>query len=142
MYYHITFGTYERRPVLVPDRREEFLKFCWGVVTRLEGKLYRINAVEDHLHMLVAIPVTMAVSEFIKTFKLATNAWAKESGAFPGFEHWQEGYGIFTTSHAEKDGLIEYIKNQQEHHRKESFRDEFRRLLREAGVEFEERFLP
>ena len=142
MYYHITFGTFERRPVLLPEGRDEFLRYAWGVVNGLKGHLYRINAVEDHLHMLVAIHPTVAVSEFVKAFKIATNGWIRSSGVFPGFERWQEGAGVFTQSHAEKERVVAYIKGQQEHHRAVSFREEMRRLLDEAGIEYEDRFLP
>ena len=60
---------------------------------------------------------------------------------FPHFNGWQDGYGAFTASHSDKDRLVEYIKNQQEHHRKETFLDEYRRLLKEAGIEFDEKYL-
>jgi putative transposase len=142
IYYHITFGPYERRPCLCGDRREEFFKFAWGVIKQKKCTLYRINAVDDHLHMLVSIHPTVTLSDFVLDFKKATNRWIKENNAFPGFEHWQEGYGGFTHSRQERDGLIEYIKGQQEHHKHESFRDEFRRLLDEAGIEYDERYLP
>ena len=67
--------------------------------------------------------------------------WIKENGVFPTFTHWQDGYSAFTQSQNDKDRLIEYIKGQEEHHRKESFRDELRRLLKDAGIEFDEKYL-
>jgi putative transposase len=65
----------------------------------------------------------------------------KGTGAFPRFRYWQEGYGAFTVSWSERNALIEYIKNQEEHHRKRSFLEEYRTLLQESGVEFEEKYL-
>ena len=88
-----------------------------------------------HLHPLIDL------SDFVKEVKTALMGWIKENDVFPGFSHWQDGYGAFTHSHAEKDRLIEYVKNQEEHHKKVSFEEELRRLLQEAGIEFDERFL-
>ena len=77
----------------------------------------------------------------MKDIKVGASSWIKHEKIFPRFSHWQEGYGAFTLSIREKDTVIEYIKNQEEHHRKVSFRDEFRKLLEEAGIEFDERYL-
>ena len=74
----------------------------------------------------------------VKDIKIASNLWMKESGLFPEFDGWQEGYGAFTVSFKEKETIINYIKNQKEHHKIESFGDEFKRLLKENGIEYEE----
>jgi hypothetical protein len=77
----------------------------------------------------------------IKEIKNSTNSWIKSDQIFPRFSHWQDGYSAFTHSHEEKDRLIDYVKNQELHHQKVSFLDEFRRLLKESGVDYDERFL-
>lgn len=77
----------------------------------------------------------------MKDIKLASSDWIKENGVFRRFSHWQEGYGAFTLAYRDKDGLIEYIKNQAEHHQRVSYLDEFRRLLEEAGIEYDEKYL-
>ncbi len=100
---------------------------------------YRINCVEDHLHILVGLPPTLDISTFVKRFKLSSGNWLREEVAFPDFDRWQEKYGGFTATWGEKAGLVEYIKNQEEHHRTESFMDEFKRLIREAGLEWDPR---
>jgi REP element-mobilizing transposase RayT len=141
IYYHIVFSTKYREPVLAADRREELFRYIWGIIRNKNSHLYRINAVEDHLHILSSLHPSVALSDFIKDIKVASHGWVKENHIFPQFNGWQEGYGAFTASHTEKDGLIEYIKNQQELHRKESFLDEYRRLLKEAGIEFDEKYL-
>ena len=73
--------------------------------------------------------------------KTGSSNWLKDQSAFRRFEAWQDGYGAFTISPRDKDSVIEYIKGQEEHHRRESFLDEYRRMLRENGIEFEERYL-
>jgi uncharacterized membrane protein YgaE (UPF0421/DUF939 family) len=77
----------------------------------------------------------------VKAIKTGSSKWIKENKAFPQFDHWQEGYGAFTHSAREKAALIEYIKNQEEHHRRVDFLDEYRKLLRDAGIEFDEKYL-
>jgi hypothetical protein len=81
------------------------------------------------------------LSDYVKDIKIATSLWMKESGKFPAFNGWQEGYGAFTYSIREKEKIINYIKNQKEHHQSENFYDEYKRLLIENGIEFDEKFL-
>ena len=141
LYYHITFSTKNRRPVLDAAHREELFKYTWGVIKNHKSHLYRINGVEDHIHLFTGLHPTVALADFIKDIKVASSVWIKERGIFPAFDAWQEGYGAFTGSHSDKNAIIEYVKGQVEHHRKLSFRDEFRALLVEAGIEFEEQYL-
>jgi hypothetical protein len=101
--------------------------------------LYRINGVQDHIHILSSLHPTVALADLVKNIKLGSSSWIKESGKFPRFRHWQDGYGAFTASWSERNALIEYIKNQEAHHRRTSFLEEYRSLLKEAGIDFEER---
>ncbi|MCX7013030.1 MAG: IS200/IS605 family transposase [Candidatus Sumerlaeota bacterium] len=141
IYYHITFSTKDREPLIRPERRDEFLRYVWGIIKNLNCHLYRINAVEDHLHIFTSLHPIVCLAHLVKTIKVSSTKWIKEGDVFPGFSYWQDGYGAFTHSTQERDMLIEYVKNQQEHHKTESYIDEFKRLLKEAGMEFEERFL-
>ena len=103
--------------------------------------MYRINGIEDHIHILSDLNPTVALSDYIKNIKVASNIWMKGSGKFPKFKGWQESYGAFTYSIKEKNAVIEYIKNQKDHHKIENFYDEYKRLLIEHGIEFNEKFL-
>ncbi len=84
---------------------------------------------------------TVCLADYVKDIKVATCIWMKETGKFPSFEGWQDGYSAFTYSNREKDMIINYIKKQKEHHKKESFYDEYKRLLIEHCIEFNEKFL-
>jgi putative transposase len=139
--YHIVFATKNREVVLVADQREKLWRYIWGILRNKECHLYRINGVEDHVHILTGIHPSIALANLVKDIKLATNAWIKEQRLFPKFDGWQEGYGGFTVSWADKDRLIEYIKNQELHHLRESSKDELRRMIGEAGIEFDEGYL-
>lgn len=140
--YHIVFGTKGRVPALTAEHRRDFLAYATGTLRGMDSHVYRINCVEDHLHVLTTIPSSMSLSNFVGEFKTSTGKWLRGHGGFPHFSYWQEGYGGFTESWSRRDGLIEYIKGQEEHHRKESFLDEFRRLVEEAGLEWDDRYLP
>ena len=139
--YHIVFGTKKRKPVLVPDKREELFRYVWGILNNKSCHLYRIGGADDHIHILTSLHPTLALSDLVKDVKVSSSKWIHENDAFPGFTHWQDGYGGFTISIKERDALIDYIKGQPEHHKKISFKDELRQLLKDAGVEFDERFL-
>lgn len=139
--YQIVFGTKNRKSTIDSRYEIELFQYIHGIIKNKGGKLYRINGMEDHIHILSDLHPTICLSDYIKDIKVASNVWMKESGKFPAFEGWQDGYGAFTYSIREKDLLINYIKNQKEHHRSESFYDEFKRLLIENGIEFDEKYL-
>ncbi|MBI2432585.1 MAG: IS200/IS605 family transposase [Candidatus Hydrogenedentes bacterium] len=139
--YHIVFSTKHRQRTLDAPGRPELFRYVWGILKNKECHLYRINGIEDHIHILTHVHPTIAVARLVKDIKVATNAWNKEQRVFPAFESWQDGYGAFTHSLAEKDRLIEYVKNQEEHHRTETFEDELRRLVEAAGLKFDPKFL-
>ena len=141
IYYHVVFSTKGREHVLTAQRRDELFRFMWGVLRNKQAHLYRINGVEDHLHVLTSLHPTVSLAGLVKDLKLASSAWIKEKQVFPNFSYWQDGYGAFTHSHAEKDRIVDYIKAQVEHHKKVSFHDELRKLLVEAGIEFDEKYL-
>lgn len=141
IYYHIVFSTKDRVPALKPDKREELFRYTWGILKNNDCHLYRINGVEDHLHILTSLHPTVSLADLIKDIKINTSRWIKENAVFKTFTHWQDGYGAFTVAHGDKDAVIEYIKSQPEHHKKVSFSDEFREMLKRFGVEFDEKYL-
>jgi REP element-mobilizing transposase RayT len=139
--YHIVFGTKYRRKVLTKDKRTELFKFIWGILEKKKCHLYRMNGVEDHVHILTSMRTTMDVSNLVKDIKVASHLWIEKERIFPEFIEWQIGYGAFTVSAYEKNGLIKYIKNQEAHHKIETFEDEYQRLLKEHDIDFDEKYL-
>lgn len=139
--YQIVFGTKHRQRTITGDNRDELFCYITGVLQNHKCHVYRINGVEDHLHIVTHLHPTIALSNLVKDIKLATTDLIKREGLFPLFRGWQGGYGAFTYSLKDKDRLIEYVKNQQEHHRVKTFKEEFTGLLHEHGVEFDEKYL-
>jgi len=126
---------------LTKDKRTDLFKFIWGILEKKKCHLYRMNGVEDYIHILTSMRTTMDVANLVKDIKVASHLWIEENEIFPEFIEWQVGYGAFTVSAYEKDGLIEYIKNQEAHHKIETFEDEYRRLLKEHDIDFDEKYL-
>jgi len=141
IYYQIVFSTKHRKPVLDIEHEEQLYKYIWGIVKNKNCKLYRINGMPDHIHLFTDLHPSVSLSSFVKDIKVSSNLWIKQSGLFPDFEEWQNGYGAFTYSEKEKDMIINYIKNQKEYHQNESFEIEYKNLLISHGVEFDEKYL-
>ncbi|MEZ4901328.1 MAG: IS200/IS605 family transposase [Spirosomataceae bacterium] len=141
IYYQIVFATKYRRPTLTEAHCEELYKYIWGVVKNNNCKLYRINGIEDHIHLFCDLHPSVALANFVKDIKVSSSIWMQQSGLFPDFEGWQEGYGAFTYNIRQKDMIINYVKKQKQHHKKEAFYDEYKRLLIENGIEFDEKYL-
>ena len=140
--YHIVFGTRDRISSIPMDHRRELYRYVYGLLKQRNCFAYRINGMEDHIHILTSLHPSMALADLIKEIKTASSSWMKDQESFAKFEHWQEGYGAFTHTVQDQPALIEYIKDQEDHHRKISFVDELRRLIEQAGLEFDERYLP
>ncbi len=141
IFYQIVFSTKDRVPAISEKHEADLYKYIWGVIKNKKCTLYRINGMPDHLHIFSDLHPTVCLSDFVKDIKIASNLWMKESGKFPNFKAWQTGYGAFTYSIREKEMVMNYIRNQKEHHKTENFEEEFRRLLEENDVDFDEKYL-
>ncbi len=139
--YQIVYSTKDRKPVLKEEKQAMLFKYLWGILKNKKCHVYRINGVEDHIHIVTHLHPTVALSSLIKDMKIASSKWIKEKNLFPDFSGWQDGYGAFTYSIKDKDRLIEYVKNQKEHHKTKSFKEEYIELLNEHGIEFDEKYL-
>lgn len=137
IFYHIVFGTKHREQTINEENESELYKYIWGILKNKKCKLYRINGMPDHIHIFCDLHPNVNLSNLVKDIKIATNLWMKESGLFPDFIGWQEGYGAFTYSLKDKATVINYIKKQKHHHKTETFDDEFKKLLTEHGIESE-----
>ncbi|BBO22588.1 MAG: hypothetical protein AMXMBFR19_16290 [Chthonomonadaceae bacterium] len=135
---HAVFSTKERTPWLTPTIRQELHPYIVGVLANIGCPSIQTGGVEDHVHILFRLSRKMSLAQVIEKTKTSTSKWMKTKGvaAFT----WQAGYGAFSVGPMEADGVIAYIKGQEEHHRKISFQDELRGMLREAGMEFDERY--
>jgi REP element-mobilizing transposase RayT len=140
--YHLIFRTKHSRYVLDQVHSRELYVYIHGILKSKKCHLYRINGVENHVHLLFELHPSLALADFVKDLKVYTSLWLKRSGKFPDFRGWAVGYGAFTYSIREKDTIINYIKNQQKHHQRKTFEEEYRRLVLEAGIVIDEKYFP
>lgn len=139
--YHIVFSTKHREPSIIQGEKRRLYMYMHNILTNKKCHLYRINGVEDHVHILTHVHPTIAVASLIKDIKLASSKFIKQEEIFPEFTGWQDGYGAFTETIKAKQRLINYIKNQEEHHKNVSFIDEYKSLLEEYEIKFDPKYL-
>ena len=139
--YQIVFSTRNRKKTLHEVNRNELYKYIHGIIENKNCHLYLINGVSDHLHFVTHLHPSISLASLIKDIKLATTSYIKKQSLFLDFDGWQDGYGAFTYSYGAKNNLIEYVKNQEEHHKIRTFKEEYLELLNEHGIEFDEKYL-
>ncbi|MBG0858958.1 MAG: transposase [Bacteroidales bacterium] len=140
--YHLVFRTKDSQPTIIQEHADQLYAYITGIIKNKNSHLYRINGVENHLHILTDLHPAIALADFVREIKVSTSMWMKSGELFPSFKGWAEGYGSFTCSYRDVGRLIDYIKGQQEHHRKKTFEEEYRSLLMESGIRIDERFFP
>lgn len=139
--YHITFRTKYNLKAIDPGHKKELYKYIWGIIRNKNCQLFQINGIEDHIHIISDLHSSISLADYVKDIKVASSIWMKYSGKFPKFRGWAEGFGAFTVAYRNKQNVINYVKNQEEHHRKVNFEEEYKQLLREHGIKFDDRYL-
>jgi REP element-mobilizing transposase RayT len=139
---HIVFSTKDRKPFL-KDRalREELHGYTIGVLKGLESPAVTINSVEDHIHILCGLSRKIAVMKLVEEIKTSTSKWIKTKGAAYREFYWQGGYGVFSVSESKLAEVKRYIQRQEEHHRRLTFQEEFRRMCAKHGTAIDERYV-
>src|SRR5215210_6720713 len=137
--YHIVYATKERAPLITNTLRPRLHEYLGGTVRGLDGIALEVNGTNDHVHVLAKLRPTISVSEFLSKLKSASSGWAKRqtNGRFA----WQARFGAFTVSESQVHRVRLYIRNQQEHHRKQCFEEEFKALLKAHRIDFDETHL-
>jgi REP element-mobilizing transposase RayT len=136
------FSTKHRQPFLKDKEfREKTHAYLAGACDNQDSPSIVVGGVEDHVHILCRLSKNLGVAVLIRELKRESSKWVKENRPELVDFHWQNGYGAFSVSPSHVDALKEYIKNQEEHHRSETFQEEFRRLLKKYGIEYDERYV-
>ncbi|MDA0810634.1 MAG: IS200/IS605 family transposase [Planctomycetota bacterium] len=142
VYLHIVFSTKSRKPFLKDELFQSDLHgYLAGACQNLDSPSIQIGGVEDHVHILCQFSKTHSIADTVRDLKRESSKWVKDQQPKLNEFQWQNGYGAFSVSPSHVDALKEYIRNQRDHHRKESFQDEFRRLCRKYGIELDERYV-
>jgi REP element-mobilizing transposase RayT len=137
---HLVFSTKERRPWIADDLRSDLHAYLGGIARNIDTTPLAVGGVADHVHVLVAMPTRLSVADAVRTLKSNSTGWVHEK--WPGrLFQWQNGYGAFSVSESNKDAVARYIENQEEHHRKRTFQEEFLDLLQRHGIEYDPRYV-
>ena len=141
IYIHIVFAVEGRQNLIPPEHNDELQKFITGIVSGQDQKMIAINNMPDHLHMLVGLRPDSLLSDLVRDVKAGSSKFIKEKRWVAGRFSWQEGFGAFSYSRSQLGTVIRYIENQQQHHAKKSFREEYVELLEKFGVDYDAKYI-
>ena len=141
MYIQAVFAVKYREAVIEKIWKEELFGVIGNLVNETECKTILVNGVEDHVHCFFGLEPKVSVSDVMKNAKAKSSKWLNESGLLKHRFEWQKGFGAFSYSHSHIDKVFNYIKNQEAHHKKETFREEYIKMLKAFGVEYDERYI-
>ena len=141
IYIQIVFAVKGRECFINESFREELQKYMSGIIANKKQKLYAIYCMPDHVHILVSLKPDIAVSDLVRDIKANSSSFIKEKKFVNSLFSWQEGFGAFSYSKSQAPNLVNYILNQSEHHRRETFREEYLKLLIDFGIEYNEKYL-
>src|SRR5689334_10520802 len=141
IYIQTVFAVSGRMSLITNNYKEELYKYITGIARNKGQKLLQINGMSDHLHILIGLRPSMAIAELVRDIKSDSSDWINRKKLARGKFAWQEGYGAFSYGHSQLDTIVRYIINQEKHHAKRSFRDEYLTLLRKFDIDFKEEYV-
>ena len=141
IYIQTVFAVSNRQSLIKPEFKEDLYKYITGIVKNQGQKLISINGVADHIHILIGLKPAMALADLVREIKADSSNFVNEQRFVRGKFSWQEGYGAFSYGHSQLDTIIRYIQNQEQHHRRSSFKREYLTLLRKFDIAFEEKYV-
>jgi putative transposase len=136
---HLIFSTKNRQPFILPAVRDELFNYLGGILKGINCPPIRVGGVADHVHLLFTLSKTVALAKAVEEVKKESSKWAKGK-VHPKF-YWQTGYGAFSVSASQEEAVATYIDNQEKHHEKRTFQEEFREFLLKHRVEFDEEYV-
>ena len=140
LHYHLVFSTKNRVPMITKEWRTDLHAYLGGIVKGIKGVALAIGGIEDHVHLLVGLRATHRLDYVLRDVKADSSSWPHEVVGRKKFE-WQAGYLGVTVSPSEIDRVRNYVLNQEEHHRRRTFQEEYLEMLRLSGIEYDERYV-
>ena len=141
IHLQLIFAVKHRVSLINNNWRDELYKYISGIIQTQRHKLIIINGVSDHIHILIGFRPHQSLSELMQDIKGSSSKWINEKKFTSRKFEWQQGYGAFSYSHSHLNKVINYIKNQERHHRKVTFSEEYRAFLKAYEIEFDERYI-
>lgn len=141
LYIHLVFAVKYRERLLVKEIRDELFKYISGIISNRKHKVIIINGMADHIHILLGLNPSDKISDLVACIKRETSSFINEKKFFRGKFHWQDGYGAFSYGRSQLDDIYKYIANQEMHHKKRTFREEYVELLKRFEIKFDDKYL-
>ena len=141
IYLQFVFAVKGRQNLIPKEHKEELHKYMTSLVQTRKAKMLAIHCMPDHVHLFVGFKPSVLISDFVKEIKVESNEFIKQKKWVKGSFNWQEGYGVFSYSHSQIDKVCKYILNQEAHHKKKTFKEEYHNFLERFAVPFDEKFL-
>lgn len=141
-YVHLVFSTKDRQTFLKDlNLRQQMHAYLVGACKNLDSPALVVGGVEDHVHLLLQLGRTKALADLVRDIKKESTKWIRQEAPRLSDFHWQHGYGAFSVSYSMISKVEDYIRNQEEHHQRTSFQDEYRKLLEKSGLQWDERYV-
>ena len=141
IYLQFVFAVKHRQNLIAKENKEELHKYITGLVTNRKAKMLAVNCMPDHLHLFVGFKPTILMSDFVKEIKVETNEFINNQKWIKGKFNWQEGYGVFSYSHSHIDKVVKYVLDQEKHHQKKTFKEEYLQLLHKFDIAYQDEYL-
>jgi REP element-mobilizing transposase RayT len=141
IHIHFVFAVKFRKALISKEWKSTLHKYITGIVTNQGHKMLAINSMPDHVHLLIGLRPNQSIADLMEMVKSDSSRWINENRISIEYFNWQRGYSAFSISKSQVDKVIHYILTQEEHHRKKTFLEEYRELLDEFGIEFDDRYL-
>jgi putative transposase len=141
IYLHIVFAVQNRSSLIHPEWRDELYKYITGIVKKNGHKLIAINGISNHLHLAIGYKPHQLIPDLLQDIKGDSSKWINNKKFVKGRFNWQAGYGAFSFSHSQIDAVVKYIANQEKHHTRKSFREEYLELLKKYEIVFDEKYI-
>ena len=135
------FAVKNRQSLIKPEWKDELYKYITGIIQSYDHKVLQINGMPDHIHIFFGMRPSQSLSDLMKQLKQDSSKWINGNGLADGKFSWQAGYGAFSYSKSHVPRVIKYIANQEEHHKSKTFGDEYLEILKESGIDYDERFI-
>jgi REP element-mobilizing transposase RayT len=141
IYLQFVFAVKGRQSLIPKQHKEELHKYITALVQARKAKMLAVHCMPDHIHLFVGFKPSVLISDFVKEIKVESNEFIKAKKWINSPFSWQEGYGVFSYGHSQIDAVCKYVLNQEEHHRKKAFKEEYLEFLQKFEIPFEEKYL-
>jgi putative transposase len=141
IYIHLVFAVRHRDAAISPSWKERLHKYITGIIQNQGHKLIAINTMPNHVHIFIGMRPDACISNLVRDIKRDSTNFINQEIKPRGRFAWQEGFGAFSYSHSQIDSVVKYILSQEEHHRRRTFREEYVSMLKQSGIEYDNRYV-